>query len=119
MNINVLLFIIGLTIGHILIWIQTNGQLIHNGHIIWDIIRDRPFLMSLMGVPISYLMIWTTKIGYLGFDYKAWPLRIIGFGIGTIVFGLGTYFGLGEVPSTKAIISIGLCILIILIQILL
>ena len=46
-----------------------------------------------------------------------WNMRMIGFGVGTIIFGIMSYGILKEVPTTKTFICILLAVAIILIQI--
>ena len=70
-----------------------------------------------MGVPMAYLFISATRIGYEVFDDKLWPVRVLGFSIGTIVFSSMTYFVLEEALTFKTYISLLLCIFIILIQV--
>ena len=97
--------------GHILVWLQSNGQFI------WKSFRDNIFFLCLMGVPMAYLFITATRMGYEAFDNKLWPVRILGFSIGTIVFSGMTYFCLGEGLTLKTCISLLLCLAIILVQI--
>ena len=44
-------------------------------------------------------------------------MRLAGFGIGTIVFGIMAWMFIGEIPTIKTIISILLAVAIVLIQI--
>ena len=44
-------------------------------------------------------------------------MRLAGFGIGTIVFGIMAWWLIGEIPTLKTIISILLAVSIILIQV--
>ena len=60
-NKNILLSIIILFITQIIIWFQLNAQ------IKWDWFKDNYFLMSLLGVPISYALLYSTKYGFEGF----------------------------------------------------
>jgi hypothetical protein len=46
-----------------------------------------------------------------------WNMRLAGFGIGTIIFGVLAWTLIGEVPTLKTIISLLLALAIILIQI--
>ena len=93
----------------IIIWFQLNGQLK------WEWFKDNYFLMSLMGVPISYALLYTTKFGYNGFG-ELWPIRLLGFAIGMISFPFITYFMLGEGITLKTGISILLATVIMLLQ---
>jgi hypothetical protein len=42
---------------------------------------------------------------------------LIGFGIGTLIFGIMTWTLIGEIPTLKTIVSLLLAVAIILIQI--
>ena len=44
-------------------------------------------------------------------------MRLIGFGIGTLIFGIMTWTLIGEIPTLKTIVSLLLAVAIILIQI--
>ena len=44
-------------------------------------------------------------------------MRLAGFGIGTVIFGLFTWFFIGEIPTLKTMISVLLATAIILIQV--
>lgn len=107
----IILFCISLLVGQVLVWLQVSGQLV------WPAIKNNIFLAALLGVPISALFIKATAWGYAAFDQQLWSVRLIGFAINMIVFGLMTWLFLGEVPDAKSWVSIALCIAIIIIQI--
>ena len=46
-----------------------------------------------------------------------WNMRLAGFGLGTIIFGVLSWWLIGEIPTLKTLICILLAIAIILIQI--
>ena len=71
--------------------------------------------MSLMGIPISYMLLLTTKFGFQGFG-QLWPIRLMGFATGMISFPFITYFILGEGITLKTGVSILLAIVIMLLQ---
>ena len=89
---------------HIFIWLQINGQFV------WPWFKDNPLLLSLIGAPISYLLI--------GFDGLLWPGRLVGFSLGMIVFAVLTSQFLGEGINSKTAISLVLALALVLIQIL-
>ena len=93
-------------------WFQMQGQFI------WDYFKKNPLIISLLGIPISYLFIMATKYTVEGSDGLLWPSRFIGFGIGIIVYGIlvSVYFNEGINPKT--LISLLLSIIIICIQVL-
>jgi hypothetical protein len=105
-------FVSLLLVGHILIWIQSNGQLM------WSSFRNNVFFVCLFGIPLSYMFINATRIGYGVFENELWPVRVIGFSIGTIVFTFMTYLFLGEAITAKTLICILLSVVIILVQVL-
>ena len=67
---------------HIIIWFQVNGQFV------WSWAKANPWLMSALGLPISYVLIIATKYIVAGFDGLLWPGRLVGFGSGMIVMAL-------------------------------
>ena len=109
LNRDVLICVILLFITQIVIWFQLNGQLK------WEWFKDNYLLMSLMGVPISYMLLLTTKYGFQGFG-ELWPIRLMGFATGMISFPFITYFILGEGITLKTGLSIILAIIIMLLQ---
>ena len=96
---------------NIIIWFQLNSQLV------WDWAKGMKsmWLMALLGVPISLLFWWATKIGYEGFG-SLWKIRLLGFGISMITFPIMTWFFLGEVMTLKVILTLGLAAIIMLLQ---
>ena len=71
--------------------------------------------MSLLGIPISLLFWYCTKIGYEGFG-ALWPVRFMGFATSMLTFPILTYFYLGEVITIKTAITIFLSVIIMIIQ---
>ena len=112
LNKDVLICVILLFVTQIFIWFQLNGQLK------WEWFRDNYFLLSLLGLPISYALIVSTKIGYQGFG-ELWPIRLIAFAIGMISFPFVTYLILGEGITAKTGVSILLAIVIMILQLIL
>jgi len=101
------LFII---IGQTLSFIQLQGQLA------WKFARDNTFIMVLMGLPISYVIIKATKLFNDHFATN-WPGRVIGFGVGIIIFSIMSWFIFKELPTMKTIVCLMLAFSIIFIQI--
>ena len=99
-------------LNNILIWYQLNSQLV------WDWAKGTKsmLVMSLLGIPISMLFWYATKLSYEHFGFT-WNMRMIGFGVGPIVFGIMSYLTLKEVPTLKTFICILLAVAIILIQV--
>lgn len=92
-----------------MVWIQTNGQFIS------DWIKRYPLVISLLGIPISYLYIKGTNFSYQHFN-QLWPGRMLAFSISMVVFFIMTYSLMHESVNFKTIISLILALLIILIQ---
>ena len=109
LNKDVLICVSLLFVAQIVIWFQLNGQLK------WEWFKDNYFLMSLMGIPISYMLLLTTKYGFQGFG-ELWPIRLMGFATGMISFPVITYLVLGEGITLKTGVSILLAIVIMIIQ---
>jgi hypothetical protein len=99
-------------LGQILVWYQINGQFISDG------VKERPLVMSLMGVPISFVYIYATQYLVEAFDGEMWPQRLIGFAVGMIAFAFLTWLHLNQGITLKTGITLILAIAIVLIQIL-
>ena len=87
----------------------------------WCVRPNKPFLRSLSwmyltSLAIAPLFFYSTKMSYEHFG-AFWNMRLAGFGIGTIIFGVLAWTLIGEVPTLKTIISLLLALAIILIQI--
>ena len=87
----------------------------------WCVWPDKPFLRSLSwmyltSLAIAPLFFYSTKMSYEHFG-AFWNMRLAGFGIGTIIFGVLAWTLIGEVPTLKTIISLLLAVAIILIQV--
>ena len=106
--------VVGITLfalTHIIIWFQVNGQFV------WPWAKDNPWLMSALGLPISYVLIIATKYIVAGFDGLLWPGRLMGFGSGMIVMAILTWCILGEGISTKTLVSLVLATTLVFIQV--
>ena len=93
----------------IVIWFQLNAQ------VKWDWFKDNYLLMALLGTPISYALMYSTKYGYAGFG-ELWPIRLLGFAVGIMSFPVITYLVLGEGVTLKTGLSLGLAVIIMLLQ---
>ena len=109
LNRDVLICVMILFVSQIVIWYQLNGQLVYK----W--FEEHPWILSFLGVPISYALILCTQYGYRGFG-ELWPIRLLGFAIGMISFPVITYFILGEGITIKTGLSIILAIIIMILQ---
>ncbi len=109
---NLLIGVILTLIGQILIWFQTNGQFV------WDWFRKNPVILAVsFGSVISYIFILGTKYLALHFDGLLWPVRLIGFGLGMLVFSTFTWYFMGETINAKTIISLILAFTLVCIQV--
>jgi len=98
-------------IGQVLVWYQINGQFLSE----W--IKNHPWVMALIGIPISYIYIYATYYTVQAFDGSLWPQRLIGFSMGMISFAFLTYIHLNETLTPKTIVTLCLATIIVLIQI--
>jgi hypothetical protein len=96
---------------HIIIWFQVNGQFI------WEWAKDHPWTMSILGFPISYVLIIATKYIVAGFDGLLWPGRLVGFGSGMIVMAILTWYMLGEGLNLKTMTSLILATGLVCVQV--
>ena len=93
----------------IVIWFQLNAQ------VKWDWFKDNYLLLSILGMPISYALLLSTKYGFEGFG-ELWPIRLLGFAVGIMSFPVITYLVLGEGVTLKTGLSLGLAVIIMLLQ---
>ena len=93
----------------IVIWFQLNAQ------VKWDWFKDNYLLMSILGMPISYALLHSTRLGFQGFG-ELWPIRLMGFAVGILSFPVITYLVLGEGITLKTGISLILATVILLLQ---
>ena len=98
-------------LGQVLVWYQINGQFISE----W--VKQRPILMSLMGIPISYTYIYATQHLVEAFNGDLWPQRLIGFAMGMIAFAFLTWYHLNEAITLKTAVTLALAVAIVVIQI--
>jgi multidrug transporter EmrE-like cation transporter len=104
-------FIYGL-IAQVITFLQLQGQLKY------EVLKNNTWFVVLLGLPISYLFMISVKHFVTAFDGQIWPSRLIGFGIGVVVFSLMSYWLFKEPLTPKTLVCLGLGSLIVLIQIL-
>ena len=105
-TISILLFLAAQTLA----WLQINGQFV------WPWAKNHTMLLSLIGVPISYLLMLASDYAYEGLDGKLWPGRFMAFAIGMFVFTILTSLLLGEGITVKSGVSLFLALIIIVLQ---
>jgi hypothetical protein len=71
----------------------------------------------LMSVPLSWFYIKSVEYFVSAFDGQLWPSRLIGFGLGIIVFSIMSHYMFKEPFSPKTLVCIGLGLIIIALQI--
>ena len=98
-------------IAQALTFFQLQGQLKYQ----W--MKDYTWAVVLMGIPISFMFMQSVKHFVLAFGGEIWPSRLIGFGIGVIVFTIMSELLFKEPFTTKTGICLFLALLIILVQI--
>ena len=98
-------------INNIIIWYQLNSQLVWE----WAKGAKSMWMMALLGIRISLMFWYATKIGYIGFG-NLWSVRFMGFATSMLTFPIMTWLYLGEVMTLKTILTLGLAIIIMLIQ---
>ena len=107
-----LLGILCFTFGQILIWYQTNGQFV------WKWAKDHPALMAgIFCFPVSYSFICGTKHIVEHFNGELWPGRLIGFGVGAILFAILTFIHMGEGITSKTAVSLTLAVTLVMVQV--
>jgi len=111
MNINLLYGILFFIIAHIGAFFQLNGQFR------WDWFKNNEWVIAACGFVLSFFYIWGTKYTVQGVEGLLWPSRFIGFGIGMVIYALGVSYFFGEGITTKTAISLGLCLILICIQV--
>ena len=96
-------------IGNIIAWFHMNAQFR------WEWAKSQWWIL-LVGIPISYLFYYSTRMFYELFG-QYWTVRPIGFGVATLTFGILTAVFLKELPSFKIWISLILAVVIILLNV--
>lgn len=103
-------FIFGL-IAQIVTFLQLQGQ------IKYEWFKNNPLIVAFMGVPISLLFMYSVRNFVAAYDGQIWPSRLIGFGIGVVVFTVMSHYMFNEPLTPKTLTCLSLGVVIILIQI--
>lgn len=98
-------------IAQILTFLQLQGNIKYG----W--FQKYPIILLASAIPISFMFIKSVENFVSYYGGEIWPSRLIGFGIGVIVFTLMSKFMFGEPFTTKTGLSLFLGTLIVLIQI--
>ena len=86
------------------------------GRLKYDILRDNMWFTVLMGIPISFMFLKSVKHFVDAFGGEIWPSRLLGFGLGVIVFTAMSVWLFKEPITMKTGICLFLGTLIILVQ---
>jgi hypothetical protein len=76
------------------------------------------WLVLLISIPLSWFYIKSVEYFIAAFNGQLWPSRLIGFGLGIVVFSIMSHYLFKEPFTPKTIVCIGLGLTIIAIQIL-
>ena len=74
------------------------------------------WIILLSSIPLTWLYYHSVQNLVKWFDGEMWPSRLIGFGIGTIVFAIMSYYMFKEPITPKTLTCLGLASIILLIQ---
>ena len=86
------------------------------GNIKWNWFQKYPIVMLLSAIPLTWLYIKSVEHLVKAFNGEIWPTRLIGFGVGVIVFALMSRFIFNEAINLKTLICLLLAFCIILVQ---
>lgn len=87
------------------------------GNIRWNLHQKYPIIIYGLSIPMTYLYIKSVTAFVEAFDGQVWPSRLIGFAVGMVVFTILTELFFKEPITTKTLVTIGLSVIIILVQI--
>jgi hypothetical protein len=98
-------------LGQVLTFLQLQGSAKYGWY------EKYPTLMILLSIPIGWLFIKSVNIFVNEYQGQLWPSRLIGFGVGIIVFTFLSLFFFKESITIKTLICLLLSVSIISIQI--
>jgi multidrug transporter EmrE-like cation transporter len=99
------------TLAQIITFLQLQGNIKYGWY------AKYPFWVLAISIPISILFIKSVEKFVAAFNGEIWPSRLIGFGIGIIVFYLMSYFLFNEQVTTKTLVCLMLACAIIGVQV--
>ena len=76
-----------LVIANVIAWYQIQGQFM-KGSIAQLLSKD--WIVVVLGIPIGWMLWKSATLSYQYFG-AVWNIRMIGFGLGTMIFGGGVY----------------------------
>jgi len=85
------------------------------GQMRYEVLKNNTWFLVLMRLPISYMFMQSVKNFVLAFNGQIWPSRLLGFGLGVIVFSVMASLLFKEPFTLKTIscLILGLCIIAI------
>ena len=98
-------------IAQILTFLQLQGTLKFGWY------QKHAWIILISSIPLTWLYYHSIQSLVKGFAGEMWPSRLIGLGVGIIVFTFMSYYMFKEPITTKTLVCLGLGTLIILIQI--
>ena len=98
-------------IAQILTFLQLQGNIKYG----W--FRDYPIIVLIGSIPISFCFIKSVEYLVAAYGGELWPSRLIGFGIGAIVFTVLSWYLFKEPFGLKTAVCMMLATAILLIQI--
>ena len=93
----------------VLTFFQLQGQLKY------EVLKNNVWFLVIMGMPISFLFMQSVKNFVLAYDGQIWPSRLLGFGLGVIIFSIMSILLFKEpfTAKTGTCLFLGLCIILI------
>lgn len=102
-------FIFGL-IAQILAFLQLQGTMK------FGLYQKYVWIILLSSIPLTWLNYHSVQNLVTAYNGEMWPSRLIGFGIGVIVFAIMSHYMFKEPITLKTLTCLGLAFIIILIQ---
>ena len=99
------------TLAQILIFMQIQGSLKY------QFLQDHKFWVLMMGIPASWIFMESVKYLVGWADGELWPSRLIGFGIGIVIFVILSLTLFKEPLTLKTLTCLMLAASILLVQI--
>ena len=103
--------VILLTIGQIMTFFQLQG------HLKYEFFKKNVWFSVLMGIPISIIFMLGINLLIRYYGGALWPSRIIGFSVGTLIYGFMSHQLFNEPVNLKTGICLILSLLIVVIQV--
>ncbi len=111
-NMNLLIgFLYGL-VAQVFTFMQLQGSIKYGWY------AKYPIIIILASIPSGWMFLKSVQHFVTAFGGEIWPSRLIGYGIGVVVFTLMSYYLFREPLNTKTLVCLGLSVVIILIQVL-